>query len=79
MTTKEQAEKLYNKMYGETPVRTVIEEIEKDKQYAKKCALIAVDVILNDVMLWWEIPVKDEYFITQKTYWEEIKQEIEKL
>ena len=50
----------------------------------KKCAIIAVDVILNDVMLWWYAPTENMpkdivYFVTQKKYWQEVKQEIEKL
>jgi hypothetical protein len=50
----------------------------------KQCALITVDVILNDIMLWWYAPTGDMpkdmvYFITQKNYWIEVKQEIEKL
>jgi len=52
--------------------------------YGQQCALIAVDVILNDIMLWWYSPTGDMpkdmvYFITQKNYWIEVKQEIEKL
>jgi hypothetical protein len=67
MTPKEEAKELYNKMYGETPIRAIISEIEKDKQCAKQCALIAVEtVILNCYE-------EEEY------YWQEVKQEIEKL
>jgi hypothetical protein len=53
--------------------------------YQKQCALIAVDVILNDIMFWWYTPNKESitgdmiYFITQKTYWKEVKTEINKL
>ena len=52
--------------------------------FSKQCAIIAVDVILNDVMLWWYAPTENMpkdivYFVTQKKYWQEVKQEIEKL
>ena len=66
MTPKEKAIDLVDKMYGVTDYQ------------AKQSALIAVDEILNRVMIWWEIPVKDPYFITQKNYWQEVKLEIEK-
>jgi hypothetical protein len=67
MTAKEKAIELVDKMYGVTDYQ------------AKKSALVAVDEILNNVMMWWEMPVKDPYFITQKKYWTEVQQEIEKL
>jgi hypothetical protein len=51
---------------------------------AKQCALIAVDEILNNVMFHWYSPTKEMpkdivYFVTQKKYYEEVRQEIEKL
>jgi len=67
MNPKEKAIELVDKMYGVTDYQ------------AKKSALVAVDEILNNVMMWWEMPVKDPYFITQKKYWTEVQQEIEKL
>ena len=53
-------------------------------QGAKICALIALDEILNNIMFFWYSPTKDmpkdiAYFVTQKKYWEEVKEEIEKL
>jgi hypothetical protein len=71
MTPKEKAKELVDKMYGETPVRAVITEIEEDKKYAKQCALIAVDEILIVIT-----ECETEYF---DNYWQEVKQEIEKL
>ena len=67
MTPKEKAIDLVDKMYGVTDYQ------------AKQSALIAVDEILNSVMIWWEIPDKDPYYITQKNYWLDVKLEIEKL
>ena len=71
MTPKEKAEELYSKMYGGTPIRAVIAEIEEDKQCAKQCALIAVDEIINT----YHSPMDDE----QIQEWQQVKQEIEKL
>ena len=47
-------------------------------------ALIALDEILNNIMFFWYSPTKDmpkdiAYFVTQKKYWEQVKEEIEKL
>ena len=61
MTPKEKAKELVDKY---TQYVTEINEYE----YAKKCALIAVDLILT------EHPMANDYF-----YWQEVKQEIEKL
>ena len=75
MTAKEKAQELVDKMYGKTPVRDLIAQIEEDKQYAKQCALIAVDEL-----------IKIHYLLTttQDTspsiiYWKEVKQELENL
>ena len=47
-----------------------------EKQNAKKCALIAVDEILSV----FGVNVNNEYWIESLiTYWQEVKQEIEKL
>ena len=42
---------------------------------AKQCALIAVDEIINEYGTYYKIIVEDK----QVVYWEEVKQEIEKL
>ena len=68
MTPKEKARELVDKMYGKTPVRDLIAQIEEDKQYAKQCALIALDEIIKAT-----VPLKSNYF------WKEVKQELEKL
>jgi hypothetical protein len=46
-----------------------------DYESAKQCALIAVDEILDDDMYGME----EEHFEKRINYWEEVKQEIEKL
>ena len=71
MTPKEKAQELYSKMYGQTPFRSTISEIEEDKKYAKQCALIAVDELIKEVKYWTPN--------IRKRYYEEVKQEIEKL
>ena len=74
MTPKEKAEELVDKFYQTTPNETWIDEPlgEFMQTYtawgqAKQCALIAVDEILNTCV---------ESMIY---YWQEVKQEIEKL
>jgi len=76
MKPREKAEELYSKMYGETPVRAVIAEIEEDKQCAKKCALIAVDLHLEELSKMKLIFSDREIHYK---FWKEVKQEIEKL
>jgi hypothetical protein len=85
MTPKEKAEELIDKIYycqryadGENYI-----PLEAYKR-AKQCALIALDEILNNIMFFWYSPTKDmpkdiAYFVTQKKYWEQVKEEIEKL
>jgi hypothetical protein len=82
MTPKEKAGELYSKMYGETPVRTIILEIEEDKQYAKKCALIAVNEIFEHIDYIFTELEKDKLpnkFDDEIEYWNEVKKEIELL
>ena len=78
MTPKEKAEDLVNKMYNQ--IQT--DELGKDYNSAKQCALIAVDDILAEV----PTEILDTYrgethFIINDRYlfWQEVKQEIEKL
>ena len=90
MTPQEKAQELVDKMYGKTPVRDLIAQIEEDKQYAKQCALIAVDEILNSSPLepnfanWDDCGGEFRYWYdAQKTqafyFWKEVKQEIQNL
>ena len=66
MTPKEKAEQLFQ-LY--LPFVESLGNIEEIKNRCKKCTLIAVDEILSVV---WYVPVDVEY-------WQEVKQEIEKL
>jgi inorganic pyrophosphatase len=67
MEAKEKAEQLVNKMFNWIAGGSVIEY-----EMAKECALIAVDEILK---------VASFYNDSQAevTYWQEVKQELEKL
>jgi hypothetical protein len=74
MTPKEKAEKLYNKML---PKSGVVFKLQ-----AKQCALIAVDEMLNNAGFIWGgrgtetgLSARDQY----RKYWEEVKDEINKL
>jgi hypothetical protein len=72
MTPKEKAEELVNKYLRTYPIYdnpTVV--ISYTNTEAKSCALIAVDEILK-------ITWVDKFLITED-YWQEVKQEIEKL
>jgi len=69
MTPKEKAEELVNEMFDYT---------EATYQAAKKCALIAVDEIINNNN---KIPgnAVGLHIDANINYWKEVKQEIEKL
>ena len=69
MTPKEKAEELINKMYYTQSSPTIWTQ-------AKQCALIAVDEIL--IIQGAYTGNRDE-FKTYLDYWQEVKQEIEKL
>jgi DNA polymerase elongation subunit (family B) len=62
MTSQEKAKELLAKM------TTNADSLIYKNQYAKECALIAVDEILKAIG-----------FSDNKFYWQEVKQEIEKL
>jgi hypothetical protein len=64
MTSKEKAKELVDKFYNEV----------KYMERAKECALIAVDEILNIVK-----GIYDYDYEVLYPYWQEVKQEIEKL
>ena len=48
MTPKEKAKEIFDKMYGKTPVRDEesLIELDRDRDTAIQCALVAVDEIL---------------------------------
>jgi hypothetical protein len=65
MTPKEHAEELVDKFIQYTP-----SDSEFEYPYAKECALIAVDEILK---------VLSKYGTKEYEYWEEVKNELQKL
>lgn len=67
MTAKEKAIELYNKFYNTS---SHPHHVETRQQIAKQCALIAVDEILQ-LAVWINEMIYE--------YWQEVKQEIEKL
>jgi len=78
MTPQEKADELVIKMYQPLPAS---KEAEKGKEHlyynqynaAKECALITVDEIINNVLVGIDLPS------TWGNYWQEVKQEINKL
>jgi hypothetical protein len=72
MTPKLKAKELVDKMRDEIPCHC------DDWEQAKQCALIAVDEILDELL---EIVTvtSSKYIIKHTNYYQEIKQEIEKL
>jgi hypothetical protein len=69
MTPKEKANQLVDKMYN-VDFHDDAREIAMRYPHAIKCALVAVDEILNE---YWSHDTK------RRDWWKEVKQEIEKL
>jgi hypothetical protein len=69
MTPKEKAEELFNKMLDKA---YEVDCLGGEYMVAKRCALIAVDEILNVIIGSYDYEL-------EKQYWQEVKQEIEKL
>ena len=69
MTPKEKADDLFRKMYQTHSVSPS----DITKYFAKQCALVAVDEILNHHSQEQSLYRIDTY------YWQQVKQEIEKL
>jgi hypothetical protein len=69
MTPKEKAIELYNKMYetGFKPKSALIRT-----EQTKECAVIAVDEIMNVIIGSYDYEL-------EKIYWQDVKNEIEKL
>ena len=66
MTPKEKAEELVEKLYACAEI---------NEYTAKRCALVAVDEIINTAS-----PVYDSFWpMNTKDYWQEVKQEITNL
>ena len=74
MTPKEKAKELVDKLFYTMNALRDGYNRDECKQAAKQCALIAVDEILSIKKEIWD-NLADEYFI----YWQQVKQEIEKL
>jgi hypothetical protein len=71
MTPKEKAEELFYKMsYNSSD-----EDHHCSHYVAKNCSLIAVDELINNSIEWLGCKYQDE----EIKYWQEVKQEIEKL
>ena len=73
MSPKEKAEELFNKYATYAVMWTG--GIEVEKQNCKQCAIIAVDEIIKEYGTYYKIEVDGKYV----SYWEEVKQEINKL
>jgi hypothetical protein len=72
MTPREKAIELVDQFMEHTVEWDKIKEVALDSEYhAKQCALIAVDEILQITWV--------DKFLTVQDYWNEVKQEIEKL
>jgi hypothetical protein len=73
MTPKEKAKELIS-IYWNTKVETPhVRESIMSKELAIKCALIAVDELIKSS------PQKPRSYTDTMLYWEEVKQEIEKI
>lgn len=68
MTPKEKAIELSDKFY-------FISSFFSDSEDAKQCALIAVNEIISEYGTYYKVNIDDKYV----SYWQEVKQEIEKL
>jgi len=76
MPPKEKANELYDKFFD-----TTVADITKAHRKAKQCAIIAVDEIIKDIKdskLFFAFRYYSKYEIRIE-YWQEVKQEIEKL
>lgn len=69
MTAKDKAKELFDKYYHALRTEEEDDGYFTNIIHAKRCALIAVDEVMNNLPLISEI----------KDYWDEVKQEIEKL
>jgi hypothetical protein len=67
MTPKEKAQELFENMY----YKIQSDELGKDEDSAKECAILAVNEILDN-NLWFNDEINNNY-------WFEVKKEIEKL
>jgi hypothetical protein len=75
MTQEEKAKELFDKFYSAIPN----DEMGENYNSAKQCALIAVDEILEICSLDCLTNLHNHEFEAKFNYWQEVKQEIEKL
>ena len=75
MTPKEKAEELVESFYKKIDYELTGSYFKK-RLIAKQCALIAVDEIIKSNPIAFRI---DNSIMSNKDYWQEVKQEIEKL
>ena len=75
MTPKEKAQELVDKFMTIDSDSEIFDGFKMKQFYAQRCALITVDEVLNDD---WFIPNLEDS-LARKEYWEEVKQEINKL
>jgi hypothetical protein len=68
MTPKEKADSIFQQMYK------ILWHTNSDPIHCKECALIVVDEIINSIVII-DLTAAENQF----TYWEEVKQEIEKI
>ncbi len=77
MTPKEKADYLLHKMYV-VDAYDDYDDVSMEYRYAKRCALIAVDEIMYNNLM--EYPQHSTIYAPHKNdYWQDVKQEIEKL
>ncbi len=79
MTPKEKAEDLYQKFLRYAPAA---EEFEHE--HTKQCALVSVDELIKECTFWFDtlsfISTQElKESLERLNYWQEVKQEIEKL
>jgi hypothetical protein len=74
MTPKEKAEELINKFRLHSRYWDCRNDEPLEENHAKQCALIAVDEIINDYNTF-----PNSFKSKHTSYWEEVKNEIEKL
>jgi hypothetical protein len=70
MEAKEKAEELFNKY---KPICAGYNGGQSNKYFSKQCALIAVDEIINNVLVGIDLPS------TWGNYWQQVKTEINNL
>lgn len=82
MTPTEKAKELFSKFNAEIPIEAsfsdsaeyAIEKMKRDHLATKQCALICVDKMIIELE-----DIEDGYRMDRVDYWQEVKQEIQKL